>query len=205
MSQPEKNLEKSQRADKAVAGSTVANGIIAQFHNSDELKPLERVDPQVSKLYERLAGVDEKIRSLERDVYGFKASALGIANPDIRTISLKHNEQFPSNTVGTEGPTFIGYTVVGIDEKTVSIRVDVRNARNNVVQGGIVCMLPVDPGKVERVTPPIVGMPHLLMTILERPTPDTVVIAVGQSEPDVREAKICICMQPEGAGSENNR
>jgi hypothetical protein len=43
-------------------------------------------------------------------------------------------------------------------------------------------VLPLDPGKVQRVTPRIVGMPHLLMTVLEQPTPDTAIIAVGQSE-----------------------
>jgi len=152
------------------------------LHHSDELKAIKNVDPQVSKIYERLAVAGEKIRSLEKNVYGFKASALGIANPDIQTISLKRNEQFPSNTVGTEGPTFIGYTIVGVDKNTVSIRVDVRNARNNVVQGGVCVVLPLDPGKVQRVTPPIVGMPHLLMTVSEQPTPDTAIQAVGQSE-----------------------
>jgi hypothetical protein len=187
MSQPEKHLENSQDSagkitDKAVLGVTAGNPIVAELHNSDELNAIKTVDPQVSKLYERLASADEKIRLLEKNVYGFKASALGIANPDIQTISLKRNEQFPSNTIGTEGPTFIGYTIVGIDEKTISIRVDVRNARNNVVQGGVCVVLALDPGKVQRVTPPIVGMPHLLMTVLEQPTPDTVTIAVGQSE-----------------------
>ena len=112
MSQPEKNLDKSQDsaariADKAVIGNSAADAIVAQLYNSDELIAFKHVDPQVSKIYERLAGADEKIRSLERDVYGLKASALGIANPDIRTISLKQNEQFPSNTVGTQGPTLI--------------------------------------------------------------------------------------------------
>jgi hypothetical protein len=117
MSQPEKNLDTSQGADKAVIGSTVANAIVAQVRNSDELKAFKNVDPHVSKIYERLAGADEKIRSLERDVYVLKASALGIAYPDIRTIFLKQNEQFPSNTVGTERPSFIGYTIVGINKK----------------------------------------------------------------------------------------
>jgi hypothetical protein len=185
MSQPEKNLEKSQGSDgritdKAGIGNTAA--IVAQLHNSDELKAIKNVDPQISKIYERLASADEKILSLEKNVYGFKASALGIANPDIQIITLKQNEQFPSNSVDTEGPTFIGYTIVGVDKNTVSIRVDVRNARNNVVQGGVCVMLPLDPGKVQRVAPPIVGMPHLLMTVLEQPTPDTAIIAVGHSE-----------------------
>jgi hypothetical protein len=66
-----------------VIGNTAANAIVAQLHNSDELKGIRNVDPQVSKIYERLASADEKIRSLEKNVYGFKASALGIANPDI--------------------------------------------------------------------------------------------------------------------------
>jgi hypothetical protein len=185
MSQPEKNLEKSQGSDgritdKAGIGNTAA--IVAQLHNSDELKAIKNVDPQISKIYERLASADEKILSLEKNVYGFKASALGIANPDIQTITLKQNEQFPSNTVDTEGSSFIGYTIVGVDKNTVSIRVDVRNARNNVVQGGVCVVLPLDPGKVQRVTPPIVGMPHLLLTVLEQPTPDTAIIAVGHSE-----------------------
>jgi hypothetical protein len=153
-------------------------------HNSDEPNTIRKVDPQVSKIHERLASADEKIRTLEKNVYGFKASALGIANPDIQTISLKRNEQFPSNTIGTEGPTFIGYTIVGVDENTISIRVDVRNCRNNLVQGGVCVVLPLHPGKVQRVTPPIVGMPHLLMTVLEQPTPDTVTIAIGQAGPE---------------------
>ena len=191
MSQPEKNLEKSRGSadritEKAGIGNTAANAIGAQLHNSDELNAIKSVDPEVSKIYERLADEDEKIRSLEKNVYGFKASVLGIANPDIRTISLKLNEQFPSSTMGTEGPTFIGYTILGVNKNTVSIRVDVRNARNNVVQGGVCVVLPLDPGTVQRVTPPIVGMPHLLMTILEQPTSDTAVIAVGQSEADDR-------------------
>ena len=187
MSQPEKNLENSQGSagritDNAVIGDNARNGVVAELHNSDDINVIRKVDPQVSQIYERLASADEKIRTLEKNVYGFKASALGIANPDIQTISLKRNEQFPSNTIGTEGPTFIGYTIVGVDENTISIRVDVRNCRNNVVQGGVCVVLPLAPGKVQRVTPPIVGMPHLLMTVLEQPTPDTAIIAIGQSE-----------------------
>lgn len=193
MSQPEKNLEKSQGSDgritdKAVIGNTAANAIVAHLHNSDELKAIKNLDPHVSKIYERLASADEKIRSLEKNVYGLKASALGIANPHIQTISLKRNEQFPSNTVGTEGPTFIGYTIVGVDKNAISIRVDVRNARNNVVQGGVCVVLPLDPGKLQKITAPIVGMPHLVMTVLEQPTPDTAIIAVGQSEAEPSQA-----------------
>jgi hypothetical protein len=187
MSQPEKNLENRQSSagritDNAVIGDNARNGLVAELHNSDDFNAIRKVDPQVSRIYERLASADEKIRSLEKNVYGFKASALGIANPDIQTISLKRNEQFPSNTIGTEGPTFIAYTIVGVDENTISFRVDVRNCRNNVVQGGLCVVLPLSPGRVQRVTPPIVGMPHLLMTVLEQPTPDTVIIAIGQSE-----------------------
>jgi hypothetical protein len=156
-----------------VIGNTGANAIVAHLYNSDELKAIKNLDRHVSTIYERLASADEKIRSLEKNVYGLKASALGIVNPHIQTISLKRNEQFPSNTVGTEGPTFIGYTIVAVDKNAISIRVDVRNARNNVVQGGVCVVLPLDPGKVQKITPPIVGMPHLVMTVLEQPTPDT--------------------------------
>ena len=187
MSQPEKTLANSQGyagriTDNAVNGDNARNATVAELNSSDDLNAIRKVDPQVSNIYERLASADEKIRSLEKSVYGFRASALGIANPDIQTISLRRNEQFPSNSIGTEGPTFIGYTILGVDETTISIRADVRNCRNNVVQGGVCVVLPLDPGKVQRVTPPIVGMPHLLMTVLEQPTPDTIIIAIGQSE-----------------------
>jgi hypothetical protein len=189
MSQPEKNLENRQNSagritDNPVFGDNARNGVVAELHNSDDVHAIRKLDPQVSQIYERLASADEKIRTLEKNVYGFKASALGIANPDILTISLKRNEQFPSNTIGTEGPAFIGYTIVGVDENTISIRVDVRNCRNNVVQGGVCVVLPLAPGKVQRVIPPVVGMPHLLMTVLEQPTPDTVIIAIGPSGPE---------------------
>jgi hypothetical protein len=193
MSQPEKNLEHSHGsagriAEKVMTGNAVASAVGTQLHNSDELKAFKNVDPQVSKIYERLAGADEKIRSLERDVYALKASALGITNPEIRRISLKQYEYFPSNTVGTKGPTFIGYTIVGFDKDSVSIRVDVRNARNNVVRGQVY-VLPLAPGKVQRVMSPIVGMPHLLLTVLEQPTPDIAVIAAGQPETDASKAR----------------
>jgi hypothetical protein len=70
MSQAEKDLEKSQGSDrritdKAVIGISAANAIVAQLHNSDELKAIKNLDPQVSKIYERLASADAKIRSLK--------------------------------------------------------------------------------------------------------------------------------------------
>jgi hypothetical protein len=43
-----------------------------------------------------------------------KGISLGIANPHIQTISLKRNEQFPSNTVDTEGPTLLDTLLSGL-------------------------------------------------------------------------------------------
>ena len=183
MHELEKNREEREIlggkiADKSKTESTLRNTMIAQLRNSDELKSFKNVNPQVSTIYERLADADEKIRLLERNVYGFKAAALGITNPDIRTIPLKKSEYFPSNTIGTKGPTFVGYTIVGVDENTVRVRVYVRNAYNNVFKGDVYT-LPLTPGTVQRVISPIVGMADSLLTVLERPTGDTAVIAIG--------------------------
>jgi hypothetical protein len=107
-----KKLEESSAfsgaiASKIQASDTLSNAIVTQLRRSDEIKSIKTIGEDVGKIKERLAGINEQIRSLERQVYTTRATALGIADPNIQSIALTPKEQFKSVTpIAGKQPVF---------------------------------------------------------------------------------------------------
>ena len=143
------------------------------------------VDPQIllAKLEEKTSSLSERVAALETNLYRSKAAALGFRNPSIRPVSL---------TAQPPQPVVFVYPVRGENRLELKI-VQITNEAIVVEVTGIA---PEAPVKTVRVAQPLKvgiaveltqgirpeGMPHVFMTVLEMPSKDTVIIAVGAKE-----------------------
>lgn len=137
----------------------------------------------LAKLEEKTNGLTERVASLEASLYRSKAAALGFKNPSIRPISL--DSQQPQQLV-------LNYPVKGdgrLELKILQITSDaivfeVTGTAPNSEFKAVKVAQPLKAGISVELTQGIriEGMPHIFVTVLEMPTKDTAIIAVGAKE-----------------------
>jgi hypothetical protein len=167
-----------------VTNDIVARGLTKK-KNSPVTADTALADAKVllAKLEEKTNGLTERVASLEASLYRSKAAALGFKNPSIRPISLA--SQQPQQLV-------LNYPVKGEGRLELKILQITKDAIVFEVTGTV----PNSEFKAVKVAQPlkvgfsveltqgirVEGMPHIFVTVLEMPTKDTAIIAVGAKE-----------------------
>lgn len=163
--------------------------IIKDLRKDPEFKAIgegvSSIQKEFLKLNIHLASIDEKIRALEREAYRASARAAGIKNPDIRTVTLRADEQFdyplklPNRTIN------LRYTITSFDGKSISIRLDAEDDKGHQYRA-VYFAIPATEGAIinlSRSIPiPVKSIPNILLAIVGRTTPDTMVVAIGPAE-----------------------
>jgi hypothetical protein len=130
-----------------------------------------------------LARLDEKVKSLEREVYKFKAEAVGIKNPQIVSTSLNRNQEFESKTSTSNGEVLITYKVVDYDpsKKTLRLKLQARLPRGRRIKDTVITIRDVRSGSTANIM--LVAdaeMPKLFLHFLELPSPNQAILAIGE-------------------------
>jgi hypothetical protein len=137
----------------------------------------------LAKLEESTRNLAERVASLETNLYRSKAAALGFKNPSIRPISLaaQSPQQFVFNYPG-RGDSHLELRILQITNESIVFEVT-GTAPNSQVKAVKVAQ-PLKVGTSVELTQAVrmEGMPHVFMTVLEMPTKDTAIIAVGPKE-----------------------
>jgi hypothetical protein len=137
----------------------------------------------LAKLEEKTNSLTERVASLEASLYRSKAAALGFKNASIRPISLASQQQ---------QQLVLNYPVKG--EGRLELRI--LQITNDAIVFEVTGTVPNSEFKAVRVAQPlkvgfsvelthgirVEGMPHIFVTVLEMPTKDTAIIAVGAKE-----------------------
>jgi hypothetical protein len=137
----------------------------------------------LAKLEERASSLTERVAALETNLYRSKAAALGFRNPSIRPISLAAQppQQFVFN-YPVKGENHLELKILQITNDSIVFEVT-GTAPNSQVKAVKIAQ-PLKVGTSVELTQGIrmEGMPHIFMTVLEMPTKDTAIIAVGAKE-----------------------
>jgi hypothetical protein len=137
----------------------------------------------LTKLEERTKSLAERVASLETNLYRSKAAALGFRNPSIRPISLAAQppQQFVFN-YPVRGENHLELKILQITNDAIVLEVT-GTAPNNQVKAVKIAQ-PLKVGISVELTQGIrmEGMPHIFMTVLEMPSKDTAIIAIGAKE-----------------------
>jgi hypothetical protein len=137
----------------------------------------------LAKLEERTSSLTERVVSLEANLYRSKAAALGFRNPTIRPISLAAQplQQFVFN-YPVKGDNQLELKILQITNDAIVFEVT-GTAPNSQVKAVKIAQ-PLKTGISVELTQGIrmEGMPHIFMTVLEMPTKDTAIIAIGAKE-----------------------
>ncbi|HXV80848.1 MAG TPA: hypothetical protein VEG60_13300 [Candidatus Binatia bacterium] len=137
----------------------------------------------LARLEERTRSLTERVASLETNLYRSKAAALGFRNPSIRPISLAAQppQQFVFN-YQVNGESRLELKIIQITNESIVFEVT-GTAPNSQVKALKVAQ-PLKIGTSVELTQGIhmEGMPHVFMTVLEMPTKDTAIVAIGPKE-----------------------
>jgi hypothetical protein len=137
----------------------------------------------LTKLEEKTKSLTERVASLEANLYRSKAAALGFRNPSIRPISLAAQpaQQFVFN-YPVRGENHLELKILQITNDAIVVEVT-GTAPNSQVKAVKIAQ-PLKVGISVELTQGIhmEGMPHIFMTVLEMPSKDTAIIAVGAKE-----------------------
>jgi hypothetical protein len=137
----------------------------------------------LAKLEEKTTSLTERIVSLETNLYRSKAAALGFRNPSIRPISLAAQppQQFVFN-YPISGENHLELRILQITNDAIVVEVT-GTAPNSQVKAVKIAQ-PLKVGISVELTQGIrmEGMPHIFMSVLEMPSKDTAIIAVGAKE-----------------------
>jgi hypothetical protein len=137
----------------------------------------------LAKLEEKTRSLTERVASLETNLYRSKAVALGYRNPSIRPINLAAQSQQPFVfNYPVKGESQLELKILQIT--TDGILVEVTGTAANSQVKVIKVAQPLKVGTSIELTQGIrmEGIPHVFMTVLEMPTKDTAIIAVGAKE-----------------------
>ena len=150
---------------------------------------LSQINISLREHGELLARLDERTRSLDRRVEGLekthfesKAKASGFKNPDIVPISLTEHSKFESKTEVGPKQYSIRYTVLGYNPMTevLSLSIDADLEGGSKIRGSLLA-LHIKPGEKKLVQSFEGEHPaKIFMQILERPSPDRVILAIGE-------------------------
>jgi hypothetical protein len=167
-----------------VTNDIVARGLTKK-KNSPVTADTALADAKVllAKLEEKTNGLTERVASLEASLYRSKAAALGFKNPSIRPISLasQQPQQLVLNyPVKGEGRLELKILQITKDAIVFEVTGTVPNSEFKAVK----VAQPLKVGVSVELTQGIrvEGMPHIFVTVLEMPTKDTAIIAVGAKE-----------------------
>jgi hypothetical protein len=137
----------------------------------------------LAKLEERTRSLTERVVSLETNLYRSRAAALGFRNPSIRPISLAAQslQQLVFN-YPVKGDNQLELKILQITNDAIVFEVT-GTAPNSQVKAVKIAQ-PLKVGISVELTQGIrmEGMPHIFMTVLEMPTKDTAIIAIGAKE-----------------------
>ena len=138
----------------------------------------------LTNLEERTKSLTERVASLEMNLYRSKAAALGFRNPSIRPISLAAQplQQFVFNYL-VGGENHLELKILQITNDAIVVEVTGTAAPNSQVKAVKIAQ-PLKVGISVELTQGIrmEGMPHIFMTVLEMPSKDTAIIAIGAKE-----------------------
>jgi hypothetical protein len=187
----------------AIAGLLVTAGIVALFYgdvmSEVVMKALAKKNNSLAtentssatadakallaKLEERTSSLTERVAALETNLYRSKAAALGFRNASIRPISLgtQPSQQFVFN-YSVKGENNLELKILQITHDAILIEVT-GTAPDSSIKAVKIAQ-PLKVGISVELTQGIrmEGMPHIFMTVLEMPTKDTAIIAVGAKE-----------------------
>ena len=137
----------------------------------------------LAKLEEKTSSLAERVLALESNLYRSKAAALGFRNPTIRPISLATQplQQLVLN-YPIKGDNQLELKILQITNDAIVFEVT-GTAPNSQVKAVKIAQ-PLKAGISVELTQGIriEGMPHIFMTVLEMPTKDTAIIAIGAKE-----------------------
>jgi hypothetical protein len=142
-------------------------------------------DAQVllAKLEEKTASLMERIAALESNLYRSKAAALGFKNPSIRPVDLAGQQPQPFVfNYQVKKENYLELRILQITKDAIVLEVT-GTAPNNESKA-VKILQPLKVGTSVELTQGfrVEGMPHIFMTVLEIPTKDTAIIAVGAKE-----------------------
>jgi hypothetical protein len=137
----------------------------------------------LAKLEEKTTSLAERVASLEKNLYRSKAAALGFKNPSIRPISLasQQPQQFVFN-YQIKAENHLELKILQITNEAIVF--EVTGTAPNSQFKAVKIAQPLKVGISVELTQGIrvEGVPHIFMTVLEMPTKDTAIIAVGVKE-----------------------
>jgi hypothetical protein len=137
----------------------------------------------LAKLEEKTSSLSERVASLEATLYRSKAAALGFKNPSIRPISLAAQPLQPLVFVyPVRGENRLELKILQITKEAIVI--EVTGTTPGAEVKAVKVAQPLKVGVSVELTQGIriEGMPHIFMTVLEMPSKDTAIIAVGAKE-----------------------
>jgi hypothetical protein len=143
------------------------------------------VDAKVllAKLEEKTNSLSERVASLETNLYRSRAAALGFRNPSIRPISLAAQPPQPLVFIyPVRGESHLELKILQVTKEAIVI--EVTGTAPDAQVKAVKVAQPLKVGISVELTQGIrmEGMPHIFMTVLEMPTKDTAIIAVGAKE-----------------------
>jgi hypothetical protein len=137
----------------------------------------------LAQLEEKTASLTERIAALESHLYRSKAAALGFKNPSIRPLYLatQQSQPFVFN-YQVKKENYLELRILQITREAIVLEVT-GTAPNNESKA-VKILQPLKVGTSVELTQGfrVEGMPHIFMTVLEMPTKDTAIIAVGAKE-----------------------
>lgn len=161
---------------------TTVSGEITKVHTSlgESTKTLQDHRVSIAQIEKGLSSIEQRIVNLDRPRYESKAKAAGFKNPQIVATRFTGNETVEPKTVLEKGKDFVQYPILKYDRTTneLSVRFD---ARIGTVQfDNNVLGVKVAPGEVQEVS--ILrgkGLPRIFVQVLDLPSPDSAVLAIG--------------------------
>lgn len=137
----------------------------------------------LANLEEKTASLTERIAALESNLYRSKAAALGLKNPSIRPVNLaaQQSQPFVFN-YQVKKENYLELRILQITKEAIVL--EVTGTASNNESKAVKILQPLKVGTSVELTQGfrVEGMPHIFMTVLEIPTKDTAIIAVGAKE-----------------------
>jgi hypothetical protein len=137
----------------------------------------------LAKLEEKTASLTERVAALESNLYRSKATALGFKNPSIRPVNLAAQQPQPFLfNYQVKKENYLELRILQVTNEAIVLEVT-GTAVNNESKA-VKVLQPLKVGTSIELTQGfrVEGMPHIFMTVLEMPTKDTAIIAVGAKE-----------------------
>jgi uncharacterized coiled-coil protein SlyX len=137
----------------------------------------------LAKLEEKTASLTERVAALESNLYRSKAAALGFKNPSIRPVNLAAQQPQPFLfNYQVKKENYLELRILQVTKEAIVLEVT-GTALNNDSKA-VKVLQPLKVGTSVELTQGlrVEGMPHIFMTVLEIPTKDTAIIAVGAKE-----------------------